>query len=240
MLSTLQNWNQCNSGSWSSVTWVLIIWFVAQNGNKCSNVPPEADIFGPPPSDSPQIGTYRTSSVCESYSPLFHSSTSPASSALRKMSNFCPRPKTRETLQSKIQSVNLSTRPPVTTLYVRPLFDDFWDRFTQWNWQLADCFTLFGRTFGHKIAFFFSTNVHFSLWRRTLLDSATFVRSRCAKRCFCSFGRILVPKFSRTPRDLLYLYRTSLLPELDLLYMWAGGRESFWTLFYSTAGGHNR
>jgi hypothetical protein len=42
---------------------------------------------------------------------------------------------------------------------------------------------------------FFSPNVHFSLWRaigRTLLDSANFVRSRCTKKCFCPFDKVLL------------------------------------------------
>jgi hypothetical protein len=37
----------------------------SRNGNKCKSCDEEADILGPPPSDSPQIGTYRINPVCE-------------------------------------------------------------------------------------------------------------------------------------------------------------------------------
>jgi hypothetical protein len=76
--------------------------------------------------------------------------------------------------------------PPVTTLYVRPLFDDFWD-----------CFTLFRTNIWPQNRTLFSPDLHFSLWRvvgHALFDSATFFRSHCTKRCFFPFDKVLVPK----------------------------------------------
>jgi hypothetical protein len=56
----------------------------------------------------------------------------------------------------------------------------------------------FGRTFGHKIACFFSKSPFFRSGALLGMIHMKFVRYRCAKRCFRPFGKVETGHISST------------------------------------------